>query len=599
MSTWLYQFWLFSFKTAKYWGQGPRDWFADILGFEPNIVKNFPMPSSHHSPADWAGRSLPGQDSNMTDVASLPSSLCRWSIHVSQPSYEGLPDLPPQKDGAMDPADPETYQQWPLEWGIPSYSEKLRNALESNDFSNIPADQLPAAIPEALQVAKRDPRDLAGESLGFAIMSRNREMVVESLESDCENVFHLATSYLDGSKACCDIINTISGQFPLRQHYTNDVGHTVLDNLMIAIVKSHSSCSPSQVDDAFKGQDRFAGEEVDICGRWDADSDCIRKLLAKGTHRIPFQWKHKFCHTSIQAICHSIVTLWGCYNAPDINTRSGLFVRRCLQPHCGLKMQMTPLHTLDLVMLQLSSHGCEGEDLFGTVAVLLCLLRYGANPLLQCALSITSLLRQNPSDNDDHEPMECEHNDLDPLQLANAIYSLKNREWTEKVRLGWRMYCEILRCSQQIWGQPKSQELPCSDSDSDDEKEDEEDRFDVCEICYHWMYLGKDGKLGLLWSAIKAELVTYRRLQLDHPWISDKINLQAMLESLQKNCAPDLPMIKDNMLNPTCSCGAFLKRWDDDCIGPETACVSYFSNMEDWSRTTFLELPIRDWWGEV
>jgi len=604
MSTWLYQFWLFSFKTAKYWGQGPRDWSANILGFEPNNVEIFPMPSSHHSPADWAVRSLHGQDSNMKDVASLPSPLCRWSIHVPGHDYVPLPDIPLLEDGAMDPADPETYQQWPPEWRIPSYSEKLRNALESNDFSNIPTDRLPAAIPEALQVAKRDPRDLAGESLGFAIMSRNREMVVDLLESDCEDVFHLATSYLDGSKACCDIINTISSQFPLRQHYTNDLGHTVLDNLMIAIVKGHSSCSPSQVDDAFKGQDRFAGEEVDICGRWDADSDCIRELLAKGIHRIPFQWKHKFCHTSIQAICHSIVTIWGSSCAPDINTCSGLFVRRCLQPYCGLKMQMTPLHTLDLVMLQLSSHGCEGEDLFGIVAVLLCLLRHGANPLLQCALSITSLLRQNPSDNNDQEPMECEHNDLDPLQLANAIYSLKNREWTEKVRLGWRTYCEIVRYSQQIWGQPKSQQLQCSDLDSDDEEEEddeneEEDGLDFCDACkddYTKIYLGRDGRLGLLWSVINAELVTYRRLQLDHPWISDKINLQAMLESLQRNCTPDMPMIKENMLKPTCCCGAFQERWVDDCIGPEAACVTYFSNMEDWSRTTFVNILSRDWW---
>jgi hypothetical protein len=597
MSTWLYQFWLFSFKTAKYWGQGPRDWFADILGFEPNIVEMFPIPSSHHSPADW-GRSLHGQDSNMTDVTSLPSLLCRWSIHVSEPGYVQLPDLPLLKDGAMDPADPETYQQWLPEWGIPSYSEKLRNALESNDFSNIPTDRLPAAIPEALQVAKRDPHDLARESLGFAIMSRNCEMVGDLLGADCEDLFHLATSYLDGSKACCNIINIISSHFPLRQHYTNDVGHTVLDNLMIAILKGHSSCSPSQVDEALKGQDRFSGEEIDICGRWDADSDCIRELLAKGIHRIPFRWKHKFCHTSIQAICHSIVTLWGSDCAPDINICSGLFVRRCLQPHCGLKMQMTPLHTLDLVMLQLSSHGCEGEDLFGTVAVLLCLLLHGANPLLQCALSITSLLRQNPSDNNDHEPMECEHSDLDPLQLANAIYSLKNREWTEKVRLGWRTYCEILRYSQQIWGQPESQVLSWVDSDSDNDEEDEEDRLNSCEKCvaYFRIYLGKDGRLGLLWSAINAELVTYQRLQLDHPWISDKINLQAMLESLQKNCTPDLPMIRDSMLKPTCRCGAFQESCFDHCIGPTTACVSYFSNMEDWSRTTFLIFPHRDWW---
>jgi hypothetical protein len=32
--TWLYQFWLFSFQTAKNWGYGPRNWTADLLRFE-------------------------------------------------------------------------------------------------------------------------------------------------------------------------------------------------------------------------------------------------------------------------------------------------------------------------------------------------------------------------------------------------------------------------------------------------------------------------------------------------------------------------------------------------------------------------------------
>lgn len=33
MTTWLYQFQFFAFKTAKFWGRGPRDWDAENLGF--------------------------------------------------------------------------------------------------------------------------------------------------------------------------------------------------------------------------------------------------------------------------------------------------------------------------------------------------------------------------------------------------------------------------------------------------------------------------------------------------------------------------------------------------------------------------------------
>lgn len=604
MSTWLYQFWFFSFKTAKYWGQGPRDWVADILGFVRNEVEVFPVPSSQNSPSVMAGRSPHGQVSGETEirattVASMPSPLCRWTIHVSEPSYARLPGPPLLEDAAMDHADPETYQEWPREWRTPSYTEKLRNALESNDFSNISTDQLPAAIPEALQVTKRGPCDLAPESLGFAIMSRNLDMIVGLLDMYEPNsvltgidVFHLATSYLDGSKSCCDIINTISGFFPLRQHYTNSLGHTVLDNLMIAIVKGHSSCSPYQVDDSFKGQNRFAGEEVDICGRWDADSDCVRELLTKGIHHIPFQWKHKFCHTSIQTICHSISTIWGTSSAPNINTCSGLFVKRCSQSNCGLKMQMTPLHTLILVTLQLSSSGCEGEDLFGAVAVLLCLLRNGANPSLQSDLSVTSLISANRSGHGDYDVDHCDHNAIDALQLAETIYALKHTEWTDKVRLGWRTCCEVLRHSQQIWAEREPQELSSS-------VDGEPAELDLCETCFvGWRenYLGRDGILGLLWAVINAELVTYRRLDRDHSWMSDNVNLEGMLESLRENREPDFPLVRDNMMTPRCCCGSFQASSLDDCIGPEDASAFYFSNMEDWFRTTFLEFPNRDWW---
>ncbi len=601
MSTWLYQFWLFSFKTAKYWGRGPRDWFADLLYFGRDGVENFPLPASPHTPSDRTGQPPQvqlsgGSGLNNTSLGPQPSPFCRWTIHVKGVRYDPLPEIPVLEHDVMDPADPNTYPQWPAEWMIPSYSEKLRNALESNDFSTISADHLPAAIPEVLKVAKRDPRDFAPESLGFAIMSRNMDMVCEFLESDLADVrkgidvFHLATSYMDGSSACCEIINNISAYFPLRQHYTNDLGHTVLDNLMIAIMKGHSSCVPAQVDNAFKGQARFAGEEVDICGRWDADSDCIQELLAKGVHRIPFQWKHKFCHTSIQTICHSIVTIWGSPYAPEINTYSGLFVRRCSQSHCGLKMQMAPLHTLVLVMLQLSSHGCEGEDLFGTVVVLLYLLRYGSNPCLQSTLSITSLIGVTPSEDCDNKADTCEHEPLNPLQLADAIYSLKSQEWTKQVRLGWQTFSGILRYSQQV-SLRREPEMSAASEEGDDD-------LNICWFCENGpreLFRANKGRLGMIWSAISTELITYRRLQVGDPWMSANINLEGILESLVKDREPDIPLVKDNMMKPRCRCGTF-NGSHDDCISPTTACSFYFSNMEDWSRSTFLRMPDREWW---
>ena len=123
------------------------------------------------------------------------------------------------------------------------------------------------------------------------------------------------------------------------------------------------------MDSAFQKEKRFEGEDVDICGRWDADSDCVRKLLAEGTSRIPFKWKHLFCHTSAQALCHCIGIIYGPCWGPDINFQSGLYVRRCL--HCGLKMELKPLHALVLTGLRLCLSGCKDETLFGLLAVLL------------------------------------------------------------------------------------------------------------------------------------------------------------------------------------------------------------------------------------
>ena len=45
MSTWLYQFWFFPFKTVKHWGRGPRGWTESLPVALPQVVKaakNFP-----------------------------------------------------------------------------------------------------------------------------------------------------------------------------------------------------------------------------------------------------------------------------------------------------------------------------------------------------------------------------------------------------------------------------------------------------------------------------------------------------------------------------------------------------------------------------
>lgn len=211
---------------------------------------------------------------------------------------------------------------WPDSWKVPPFQDRLVNGLATNDFSNIPAAELPIAVPHLFKAAGRSPDELFKEALRFSIMSRNDKLMEGLLEQlpknkiDISGLYplHLATSYLDDA-SCCTVFKSLAyddlGKDSFRERrefYINEFGHTVLDNLMIAILKAHTSTLPVKVDKQFRHEQRFVGEEVDICGRWDADSECFRSLLAQGQTCIPFRWKHKFCHTSVLTICHCIIT---------------------------------------------------------------------------------------------------------------------------------------------------------------------------------------------------------------------------------------------------------------------------------------------------
>jgi hypothetical protein len=90
LTTWLYQFWLFSYKTVKQWGSGPTEWTRETLEFH-----KYGDTRSVHSPSTSAiGFDAHGSDKPMATAGDhedyhlieKPCSLCRWSIHVITPS---------------------------------------------------------------------------------------------------------------------------------------------------------------------------------------------------------------------------------------------------------------------------------------------------------------------------------------------------------------------------------------------------------------------------------------------------------------------------------------------------------------------------------
>lgn len=491
------------------------------------------------------------------------------------------------------------------------YTEKLSASLESNDFSSVKVVDLPIAVDQVSRAARHSPKELLEEALGFSIMSRNNGLMRDLLDRILVTKnglalsglypFHLAVTYLDGSKTCCGILDDLQEHDPqaLRKLYVNDLGHTVLDQLMIAILKVHTSCLPRVVDVVFKKEKRFEGEEVDICGRWDADSDCVRRLLANGRSTIPFEWKHMFCHTSIQTICHCIGTVFGPYWSPDINTPSGLFTRHCL--HCGLKLQVLPLHTLMLVGLHLSRSGCENENLFGILACLLCLLSNGANPLLKANISVQDLLDNGQID-------DCTHEELNPAELAEKALSTLQSTWSKGLNTGWQVICKVLRYSEAEWKAKSSERCSTSNERGDDDhfnefityaetdmSTDEEASLEhhLPTPCHddemHSHFFGASKLLASLWAAVQTELLTYRRLEEGDEWISRYFNMHTLNEGLVDRGKVDVALVQNGMLKPFCDCGLFPDA-DPVCPIVDDVAAWYFSNLNDWKRSTFIEI---------
>ena len=587
MSTWLYQYWLHAFKTAKHWGRGPPTWNSESLQFDIyQATSPRSIPSTPQASIDAAHRSDQPRISStekvrQVDIVPEPSQLCNWSLHYhNDVDCELIPSRTPTPEPDPDPLSENSWKPWPSSWKEPPYEKTLLESLASNTFSNIDAKSLPIAVPRIIEASKQSDRELLEEAVCFAVMARNFKLLDELMfkldqatqeKSQDRNLLHLAASYLDGSKSCCTVAMTLLepeyGIF-FRSSTLNTLGHTVFDNLMISILKSHTAVTPALLDDSLRGEKRFAGEEVDICGRWDADSDCFRRLAATGILHIPFTWKHKFCHTSAQAISHYITGV-GAYSV-DIDDDnichipSGLFSKLCVS--CGLKMQLLPLHTLVLTAFTLAQFGKQDEDLFGMLAVLLSVLFSGADPLLTADISISALFPG--AEVDTSGTSNCSHEELRPAELATCIPAHFIDNWSPNTRTGWKIFCLILQRCEKSW---------------------HERGPELCTVALNHRpnYFGQDEFLGLLYGAVQTELLTYRRLQEGEPWVSANFDMETLFRDLTTGNEISIGLIENEMMQPVCHCGRFRAHHRLLPRGQE-AMRYYFSNLEDWSRSTFL-----------
>jgi hypothetical protein len=607
LSIWLYQFWLFGFTTAKHWGRGPRTWNATNLGFldwrPPFIDSTTKAPGSPDSGTRGQTSNSPGRHNFESMCEVGPCQFCRWSCH---PHYDSPTSSSCENESDTASESESDTEHWPKSWKDPPFEERLKENLESNSFSSVSSSQVPLSVSAIVKAIKSSPNQLLEEAIGFSIMGRNAPLLYDLLQKamEAEPVssnfypFHLAISYLDGSKACCLILKVLFPRAQLRWQLgwgvnnTNDLGHTLLDNLMITILRNHTSVSPGTVDHALRTHHLFPGQEVDICGRWDADSPCYQELLLSGKSTVPSNWKHKFCHTSAQAVYHCIAEMDS--NFVDLKAPSGLFLNYC--SHCGAKLQLSSLHTLIMTSFYLATAGCRDEDLFGMICCLLSLLVCDINPLKTSKISLPILLVAHTAD-------ICSHKDYTPAEFAECLADGILDTWPELTKTGWRILCHILRVAEEIWDgfryefDSESESGGGSHGDSEGEREDNStDPSFLLSCSHHDRYgpmrssvFGKDKTLGHLWAAAQTELLTYRRQRGKEPWTSQKFDLPGVLKCLEERTVPSIPLVRGAMMKPYCACGFFEGHFSTNAPTRMKACSSYISNMNQYSRETLID----------
>lgn len=547
------------------------------------------------------------------DVFDCPTQLCNWSIHYENEVFYAPTDPQPSNtthECDQDIEDESTWREWNRQHNR-DLTATITQGLRSNTFTEFEAEDLPLAVDRVADAVSKSAKDVTVEAIGFAIITRNVDALTDLLrvaDFDLQALrrlspFHLAAKFFDGSKACCrlmhELVQRLDGENSIGVNYTDELGMTVLDTLFTSILRSHTSITTLSLDSSLSPSGPVIEAcDVDTCGRWDADSPCVRNLHAMGKTTIPPEWKHMFCHTSVQAVCHCISAIFMSPWAPNINTASGLFRRRCRS--CGLELKLGSLHAFVVACFYLANSGRPGETLFGMLACLVSLLTLRANPASCAEISIPAVLGLE-------ETEECQHLPLNAAELASAVPDDLVSSWTDEVQLGWEAVKEVLNhrvagsLASAVDADERSHDYANTPKDAAHDCEDygEQDGGSCGHVIHYYeddlehdiVHCG-DKRLGTIWAAIQVELLTYRRLGEKDSWLSSMFEMRNVVEGLR---ARDNSMIRrlvesrgQNAFKPFSRCGMFEDAGHPGCVRREEACASYFANLDEWKRTTFI-----------
>lgn len=298
----------------------------------------------------------------------------------------------------------------------------------------------------------------------------------------------------------------------------------------------------------------------------------------------------------MQAVCHSIITIFAPSTSPSINTQSGLFVRRCTD--CGLELKLGPLHTLVVTAFYLAQLGMQGETLFGALSIMVCLIALGADVSMKANISVEDILRSSDTG-------QCRHTLLSPLELMQAVPGGVIEAWSENCQIGWSCLIQILELaieeehqesrgsSQGRWTSPPKDEWPetpvSSSSVSSNghfcDPEFQEEFHD------NWVELPCIGpRMGLLWASVQTELLTYRRLREGDSWISENFSMVALKNWLQGGSREfSTPLVQNRMLQRHTRCGWFNGAGNNFLLPvAQEVCSEYFMNMDIHGRASYI-----------
>ncbi|KAF4992139.1 hypothetical protein FDECE_13810 [Fusarium decemcellulare] len=585
-----------SFVLAKNWGLQPSNpSLAQASALTPS-TRNIASPWTPSAFLNFSSGPSSPEACSAINISLPPTQLCQWSIHVRPVRYERVDEV-----YANAPPDSEPPPS--------SFVESLQQSMASNDFTSTPKGDLPLAQDIIARSLEGDQSPLHLDAWKLAIMAGNVNLLYQLSEDngydppegiEAIHPFHLAAAFLDGGHKCCEVFMALSGVLNTSftfYHNADDLGHTILDALVVSVLRSHTSLHPDAVSYGFQFPNRFPGEEKDICGRWDANTPNVRELFKQGYARIPTKWKHPFCHTAVQAVCHCILAIFASPASPSINTPSGLFLRRCTE--CGLELKLGPLHALAVTTFYLAHLGMPGETLFGALSVLVCLLALGADASVKANVSVEEILRAS-------EPGKCLHRPLTPLELMWAVPRDVIDTWSEDCKIGWSCFIETLACA--VTGEHKGPqhrrsrgqeegEWPRSPMSGLDEFSDDELCGGGCDPEFERDVHGDllkfpcmDPRIGLLWATIQVELLSHRRLGEGHPWISKNFSMIALQRWLRGESTSFLtPLVENKMLTKFTPCGWFNEARDFLYPVAEEVCAEYFMNMDIYSRASYIQ----------